>query len=1114
MEQVYYTQCPIGYGLGASNGFQIKRMSPGYPQGADFRHLGMRAFLAGSRILAPSVLRYRRAEDDGAAEVCWLTPRSHEYETERGTWGRPGGHFAHGLRFDAAEMATLHQWPGGLFGQTFWRRTDPEPTLGNPPEPLELAREWLQAEPSFETAAGFMSRLAVSATWLATLWTALADALHAGQSLIVIERPDRLGDLFALLTLGIPERGRAAVTFSTYHDRPEEQAGFRLLGTAPDPRLNRSALRALGFVADAQGQTIEPFVEPAAWALGLAAGLERRSSADREAWSLLNSLGGSEVTPEFWSRENLNRLFDLPAQVQRDPPAPATDDEWRQIEDRERWARDVGLGEPFARVRSASWWRANPGRSDAARLAFLGHLALSESWRVLAPERAWGRAGAAWLERCPRERRTAFLSGLATAAPEAARGGVIKTALTHCAPEAATEGVRWLRRQPGLDRLFLLPLEAREAVARATRHGSPEPIREVIAEAIRVEKTLVEVLDVIARETEGHLEPRSIATLALGQILGRANDPAMRILLRWVLSRDDDGRAWLEPFARAVFTSRDAIERWGHLFTLVEPSAHGGFARVSIALGLDLTEPGTFVPWCVESLVLALPERERPHDPLWPGVYVDQIPSELELMRCLVAREFRARGVPAWIEAARDRGELSRAQCDRIDRCLRFARALREGDARALMQLELPKVPPTSRGALLAQIFRRVGHTDEATRHALEACRTAWPGGFAAGAEGLTEIAAVIAERIGAASDSPAALLANLTSVAGQLGLLDAGNPETGHEPDGLIAEAIAAIAHEGTSDTLAWSVRTYVLRQDHAWKALAADVRRSIAEHSVDETLAILDRWDRHVGKGLHTDRFFEVWLNQCDGEALAAVVETRASDLRTLGRLAWWRHGELADTRDDLRDAFARRAPMAPLDEDCLTSVQAWIRPRPRGPEPVRPDDRPIPVEAEEDPRSPAAASQPDDARLTVLSDLGEARWRCIEALSTFHRRGIGTDARWLMIEDWTRHRQVWLTAIETTERYQFLAWLIARLDASDSLKILKLANWLLRHGMTDPERVNQWAEELEGLTEVPAALRLARAPMVAELRSEWRTLLREARERGAKTRESGFAGNDSLS
>ena len=112
MEQIYYTQCPVGYGLGASNGFQVKRLSTGYPVTGDFRHLGMRAFLAGTRTLGPPTLRYRRVGE--VAELAWLTPRSHEYETERGRWGRPGGHFAHGLRLTLDELATLSNWPAVL----------------------------------------------------------------------------------------------------------------------------------------------------------------------------------------------------------------------------------------------------------------------------------------------------------------------------------------------------------------------------------------------------------------------------------------------------------------------------------------------------------------------------------------------------------------------------------------------------------------------------------------------------------------------------------------------------------------------------------------------------------------------------------------------------------------------------------------------------------------------------------------------------------------------------------------------------------------------------------------------------------------------------------------
>ena len=132
MEQIYYTQCPMGYGLGTGSGFQIKRLDPGYPPRGDFRHLTLRPFLPAKRSLAPDALRYRIA-DDGAADVAFLSSRTHEYLTERGLWGRPGGQFAHGLRLGPAEMDSIHHWPAGLFGAPFWRRDDPTPSAASAP---------------------------------------------------------------------------------------------------------------------------------------------------------------------------------------------------------------------------------------------------------------------------------------------------------------------------------------------------------------------------------------------------------------------------------------------------------------------------------------------------------------------------------------------------------------------------------------------------------------------------------------------------------------------------------------------------------------------------------------------------------------------------------------------------------------------------------------------------------------------------------------------------------------------------------------------------------------------------------------------------------------------
>ena len=218
------------------------------------------------------------------AEIAWLTPRSHEYETERGPWGRPGGHFAHGLQLDAAELRALGDWPAGLFDRPFWTRSDREPSRGQPPPGLELSAADLDRPPTFAAVAPLAD--GEDGDLLARLLTALAAAAQAGRTLFLIDEPARLAQRIALLTFAFPEPWRASLTFSTYHERPEELPGFRLQGTIPLARPNRPALLAQGFVADlASGSgTIEPVVEPAAWARTLARWLVRHRDADQADW--------------------------------------------------------------------------------------------------------------------------------------------------------------------------------------------------------------------------------------------------------------------------------------------------------------------------------------------------------------------------------------------------------------------------------------------------------------------------------------------------------------------------------------------------------------------------------------------------------------------------------------------------------------------------------------------------------------------------------------------------------------------------------------------------------------------------------------------------------------
>ena len=76
------------------------------------------------------------------AEVAWLTPRTHEYETEEGRlWGRPGGQFAHGLRLDEKELEEAGVLAGGPVRGGLLAQERPERTAGRPPEPLDLSAD-------------------------------------------------------------------------------------------------------------------------------------------------------------------------------------------------------------------------------------------------------------------------------------------------------------------------------------------------------------------------------------------------------------------------------------------------------------------------------------------------------------------------------------------------------------------------------------------------------------------------------------------------------------------------------------------------------------------------------------------------------------------------------------------------------------------------------------------------------------------------------------------------------------------------------------------------------------------------------------------------------------
>ncbi len=269
MEQVYYTQCPMGHGLGAAGGFQLKRISPGYPRSADFRSLGLKVQMSGLSVLTPQVLRFRW--DGDTAEIAWLSPRAREFEVAVGDgsktrqYGRPGGLFAHGLRLSTEEFSRLDEWPAGLFGWNLWAVSDPVPTAGKALEPIALSDPLLQSRRWSPRLRRSLKNIAArySQERLACLLHSVAEVTRSGRTLFLFEESNRasgesLAELIALLTFGFPKGLRRELTFSTFHDRPSALPGYRIQGTTGLGRADLPSMQALGVVEELAAETSDP----------------------------------------------------------------------------------------------------------------------------------------------------------------------------------------------------------------------------------------------------------------------------------------------------------------------------------------------------------------------------------------------------------------------------------------------------------------------------------------------------------------------------------------------------------------------------------------------------------------------------------------------------------------------------------------------------------------------------------------------------------------------------------------------------------------------------------------------------------------------------------------
>jgi hypothetical protein len=1082
MKQIYYTQCPIGYGLGASNGFQIKRLSPGYPVTGDFRHFSLRAFVAGTRTPAPAVLRYRRGEGD-VAEVAWLTPRSHEYETERGAWGRPGGHFAHGLRLDDAELRRLGDWPAGLFDRPFWTRSDPVPTRGQPPPPLELAPEDLGRPPAFAAVAPMAAEEDVE--WLARLLTALAATAREGRTLFLIDEPARLAEQIALSTFAFPEPWRARLTFSTYHDRPEELPGFRLQGTTAAARPNRPALLALGFVAERAAHTIEPRVKPAAWARTLAGWLVRNQPGDQADWESARQHAlrtSTRVRPEdLWSDESLERLFDLPQRIRQGSSVPRQAGEWSELGSWTTWVEQAGLADVWVRAHDPAWWRAAlPAPAPAlleASTVLCQQLKLPDSWSGDGRPAAWGAVVARLVQPASEAERIEAVSAALAATPVDAQPALVGALIRELPPEIAGPTLQWIERGPAWDRSILVPLKVPAAVSRALDARDPQPLHELLAEALAHAGVLPAFLDAVAAEVKDRPRARTAVAEQLAVALAGNNRTGFAEVQRWALGLDmDQGQpgaaaAWLGPHWHRLFAGPLDLEAWRSLYQCAPPEQKNTLTPLVLGVALSPRVPVEAFRWGIEELVLPIEGAERPHDPGWPGAYVDRLPSGLDLLKRFFSKEYRRLDVRRWLAQARKRGELSPEQAARIDACERYKQVLTSGDPRGLEEITLPFVFPEERGTLLAQMLQRLGNGPEDPLDlALDRCRVDWPGGFRPGAAGLDILAKALAEPLLAVRGYPELWFERLGGVLDRLGLRDEHVPGQGSEPDSLAA-GVAAVTLRWAGGTFdPWQLRRFLLLEDSAWRLLGADVRQELEGLAPAESLARLDEWDHKLVKGKHTNRFFEVWLNACDPAQLTALVSARAVDLKNL-RLSWWDSRSYPGAADDLRERFAWQAPLAPLiGAGTLARVRTWL-------------------------------SSPG-----VLSEFGRMRWRCLEELTLFAHPDETIESRWQRLKTWTRDFP--LAQLEPADRNHFLGWLIACFPQLESDRIARLAHWLFKNGFNDPQCIwaSHWLDDLATIAEVDRSLRHQRARLVSELRGELRTVIRDTADSPRKTANPG--------
>jgi hypothetical protein len=1113
MEQIYYTQCPMGHGLGATNGFQLKRRTDGYQIKNDLRHLGLHAFLPGTQVLAPVTLRYRI--DDAAYEVASLTPRLQEYEAEDGRlWGRPGGQFAHGLRLSREEMESIACWPAGLLEAKCWCRSDPVPTMrlkkdDQPPGPITLDAGDLLMGGEFERVRQLAAE--EPEDWLAGLLAAAAWAVRSERTVFLIDQPDRLAPLVALLTFAFPGAFRADLTFSTYHDRPEELAGYRIQGMIGEPRPNRALLTSLGIIADRASLAFEREIPVRGWARRLAGWLKGRDDRSRQAWIETDRRASRAKWPEEdrerWDDDWLDHLFAFHDDVTPPVAVPVGSTRWDELSSRGAWAVRAGLDNEWREAHGPSWWLDASAWSsdDSARAALRKLLLTRHAWRAgavsqvedVALARQWGTVVARWFARDPRLGALAIAT-LRVIPDDRSQGGFLGSLVQGLPSNAADALLSRIEADPAISTGMLLPIKGARLVAAARGGQSTADVGELLSRALGTPEATGSVLESIAQQVGAEQGLCRVFAEGLGVALQQHTEaPGWDTAWRWALARDD-AAIWLGPYLTGLFASLARVEEWKHMRRRTPQPLLGKLARLSLDASRDPGQAALAFVWCVEKLLFPS-GADLDADPSWPDTYAGKV-CGFDLYRWVLGDKTRKPTLTRWLEGKTFRPQ-NRAKLDLVRT---FDGVVRSGDASGLARVAFPDVPEERRGEVLELLLDHFGGTDSPDLgFVLVACRNAWNGRIGRGREGIVR---VLARAIRRDVNDPARWLDKIGRIG--RGLDPSGGSEFLRKPDGLAAWIIAETTRSGESEPWLRPLRQALFDDDELWKSLMLDVRQGLARTDRDRLEQSLERWDKDLSRSPdRISRFFELVLNSCDAAAALRFVDQKASELLRLGPLPSWGHSELHAGLADLRDTFVRLIPMAPLQTNRLAEIRRWLTqadPR-RGAHSEGPGLEPTSEEKADEARK--QLTEPD--RWTYLSDSGRSRWRCIEALTELWCCREQPDAQWANVEVYEQKGPD-LADLSDEDRERFLASLILAFEDTGLLlprRLTSLARWLTAGGVTwDRRRIHAWSaclDESPG-TEV---IRL-RSGFVRELASQIQDEQESARAAPARRHDESYA------